>query len=138
MSGLVSQLSQAGLRFFAACLPPAVAGRLGSALGGLFYCCTKRDRLRALKHLAYAFPERSPEWIERTARSNFRAIGRMGFTAISWLNREPQQLARRIYVYPQHRTYLKALIKSGPFEVTILADKIPFYIVHIGYFIWRS
>jgi len=49
--------------------------RLGRGIGGLAWTLSRRDRRRALDHVAIAFPEKSAAERERLARACFRHLG---------------------------------------------------------------
>lgn len=67
---------RAAFAFFAF-VPRALALRLGSWLGELFYLFDVRDRRIALFNLAIAFPERSVEERRRILRTSCRNLGRV-------------------------------------------------------------
>ncbi|NDY42661.1 lysophospholipid acyltransferase family protein [Dissulfurirhabdus thermomarina] len=76
----------AALRGFARCVwllsrfvPYRLGVRAGGALGNLLYPFLRRERERALAHLAQAFPERDEAWHAATARACFAHIGRAIF-----------------------------------------------------------
>lgn len=62
-----------------ALIPLKIGLRLGGVIGGLAFTLLRPDREKALRHLAVAFPEKSPQWRERTARDSFRYLGRSFF-----------------------------------------------------------
>jgi KDO2-lipid IV(A) lauroyltransferase len=64
-----------GLRLLFGSLPRRHAQRLGAALGGLVWRLARRDRRRALEHLAIAFPGLDPRARPALARSCFRHLG---------------------------------------------------------------
>jgi KDO2-lipid IV(A) lauroyltransferase len=77
-------------------LPPGFAWWLGGVCGDAFSRLPGRDQGRCRQHLARAFPERSPDWIEATARRCFRHFGRMGMWTLATLHRPPQALRRDV------------------------------------------
>jgi KDO2-lipid IV(A) lauroyltransferase len=57
-------------------LPYKLAVAAGAVLGYLSFALIRRDRERAMAHLALAFPERPAEWVSQTARRCFMHLGR--------------------------------------------------------------
>lgn len=70
------------------------ARRNGARLGATAWTLLRRERRKALRSLAIAFPERSPEERERIGRAAFRHLGTSLFE-VAWLpNLDPDMLAR--------------------------------------------
>lgn len=66
------------------------AQRLGSWLGKLSFLLAKRDRARALQHLAIAFPELDDRGRSRLARATFTHFGKMLGETL-WLSCQPAE-----------------------------------------------
>jgi KDO2-lipid IV(A) lauroyltransferase len=64
------------LRVFSRIVPYRAGVCAGGALGFVSYYLLRRERKRALTHLAIAFGEKSPSWIRRTARRSFVHLGK--------------------------------------------------------------
>jgi Kdo2-lipid IVA lauroyltransferase/acyltransferase len=79
-------------------LSPALAWRLGGALGHAYGLLPGRDQRRCREHLAQAFPQREPLWVERTARATFRHFGRMALWTLSTLQRHPRALLSDVVI----------------------------------------
>jgi KDO2-lipid IV(A) lauroyltransferase len=65
-------------------IPLGVARAIGRGLGSLAWHVARRERDRALRHLAIAFPERDDAERKRIARAMFRHLG-MSLLEIAWL-----------------------------------------------------
>jgi KDO2-lipid IV(A) lauroyltransferase len=64
------------LRGFSRIVPYRAGVCAGGALGFVSYYLLRRERKRALTHLAIAFGEKNPSWIRRTARRSFVHLGK--------------------------------------------------------------
>jgi KDO2-lipid IV(A) lauroyltransferase len=64
------------LRVFSRIVPYGAGVCAGGALGFVSYYLLRRERKRALTHLAIAFGEKNPSWIRRTARRSFVHLGK--------------------------------------------------------------
>ncbi len=92
-------------------LPLGAARALGVILGHLAWHILRRDRGRALAHLALAFPDWSPRRRNAIARRMFHHLG-MSFAEILWLPRlDPATRDRTTTTDGMARTL--ALIHSG-------------------------
>jgi KDO2-lipid IV(A) lauroyltransferase len=65
-------------------LPLGLARAIGRLLGRLAWTVARRERNRALRHLAIAFPEKSDSERARIAKGTFRHLG-MSLLEIAWL-----------------------------------------------------
>ncbi len=79
-------------------LPLAAAQGLGGAVGRLGWYVARRDRRRALAHLAIAFPERSLAERTRLARACLLHLGRTLGEALWFFTRGCRELARHVEV----------------------------------------
>ena len=110
------------LRLIAAITPTKWASHFGAAMVKSIMTYKKRDRVRAQKHLAYAFPEKSTEWIRHTARRNFRMIGRMAASTLTLVNKDEEWFNKHITLHPSCRQHLYDLMRSiHQKEGTVLA-----------------
>lgn len=69
------------------------AQRVGRAFGRLAWQLSRRDRRRALDHLALAFPEATPEWRRQVARACFFHQGTSLAESLYLLHRSAADLA---------------------------------------------
>ncbi len=101
-SRLVRAVVVAGIvRALAALLrlvPLAAAQLFGAAIGRLGWHAARRDRRRAIEHLAIAFPERTPDERARLARASFLHLGRTLGEALWFFTRGCPELARHVEV----------------------------------------
>lgn len=74
------------------------AQRIGRALGGLAWQVARRDRRRALDHLALAFPELEEGERRRLARACFRHHGTTLGECLYLMTRDCAEVARRVEV----------------------------------------
>jgi len=65
-------------------VPLRLGRAFGRVLGTLAWHVVRRERAKALRNLAIAFPEESEEFRQRTARAMFRHLG-MSLFEITWL-----------------------------------------------------
>ena len=72
--------------------------RLGAAIGRLGWRLARRDRRRALEHLAVAFPELSPAERETLARANFVHLGTTFVEMLQLLRLSPAHVDRHLAV----------------------------------------
>ncbi|MFP3939941.1 MAG: lysophospholipid acyltransferase family protein [Thermoanaerobaculia bacterium] len=82
-----AQVIAVATRFLAAffrLLPWRAAQAVGRPLGRLAWRFSRRDRYRMMKHLAVAFPERSPAELERLCRACYAHLGTTA-TEVLWL-----------------------------------------------------
>ena len=87
------------------------ARRKGARLGGLAWMLLKRERTKATRNLATAFPELSPEERERIGHASFRHLGRSLFE-IAWLpNLDAATLAKTTRI--EGLDGLRAAAESG-------------------------
>ena len=92
-------------------LPPAIAWRLGAALGRWFGALPMRDQGRARAHLALAYPEADPAWIARTARESFAHVGAMALWTLATLHRDAVAARRGVAV--EGGEHLRELVRRG-------------------------
>ena len=92
-------------------VPSNVAWWLGGMLGDAFGRLPMRDQRRCRVHLAKAFPEKSPAWVEATARKTFRHFGRMAFWTLATLHRDPRELRRGIII--EGAEHIRPLLRSA-------------------------
>jgi len=83
------------LRGFSSIVPYRAGVCMGGALGFISYYLLRRERKRALTHLAIAFGEKGPSWIRRTARRSFVHLGKALFEVMLM---DPGRLARTVEV----------------------------------------
>jgi KDO2-lipid IV(A) lauroyltransferase len=76
-------------------LPFPLAGWLGARFGGLGYWFNRREKRRAIEHLALAFPEQTAAWHRRTALRSFRSLGRCAAEFVCSLRWSPEARLRR-------------------------------------------
>jgi len=79
-------------------LPFAVVQRLGAAIGALGWLLTRRDRGRALEHLAIAFPERSPAERKALGRACYRHLGITMTESLYMMRGDCETLSRHVDV----------------------------------------
>jgi Kdo2-lipid IVA lauroyltransferase/acyltransferase len=79
-------------------LPATTAFWLGGTLGWFIGGLPGRDQRRAREHLAIAWPDRDPRWIERVARKCFRHYGRMVLWTLARMHLSPEQQRRGVIV----------------------------------------
>jgi KDO2-lipid IV(A) lauroyltransferase len=83
------------LRGFSRIVPYRAGVCAGGALGFVSYYLLRRERKRAVTHLAIAFGEKGPSWIRRTARRSFVHLGKALFEIMLM---DPSRLARTVEV----------------------------------------
>lgn len=103
-------------------LPWSAAQALGRSLGRLAWAFSRRDRRRALKHLALAFPETPAEKRERLARASFVHLGATLGEVLWLITRSCEAVERHV-----------ELVGTGPAE-TLRAEGRPVLFVtgHCG------
>jgi len=79
-------------------LPLGMAQRAGETLGGLAFRLAAAERDKALRSLARAFPEKTPEERAALARACFRHLGRCALEAAVARRRGPEVLAALVEI----------------------------------------
>jgi KDO2-lipid IV(A) lauroyltransferase len=99
------------LSALARCLPLSAARTIGTTLGRLAWHIARRDRRRALEHLAIAFPDWSARGRRDTAQRMFRHLG-ASLLEILWLPRVDTALRDRTTTVEGLEQAL-ALVRAG-------------------------
>lgn len=117
---VVAALARVGIAVVSR-LPLPLARGLGTALGGCGYFLNRRERGRALAHLALAFPDRPPAWHRRTARAVFRHFGRTAAEYLRIVRWPPAARARLCVNYEEFRRVGEQDARDGPGALTLTA-----------------
>lgn len=99
-------------------VPFALALPLGRAFGAAAYHLFGRDRRLALEHLAFAFPEKSPQEHEAIAKGMFRSLGEMGME-LAQIRKVDRRLLEYVEVPPEAQAMILGAAKgNGAITVT--------------------
>jgi KDO2-lipid IV(A) lauroyltransferase len=79
-------------------LPWRVAQRFGRGVGTLGWAFSRRDKRRALEHLAIAFPEASEGERRRLGRASFRHLGETLAETLYLMRHDCEELGRRVHI----------------------------------------
>ncbi len=105
------------IRLFASIVPYRVGVSVGAAIGFLAFYLLRRERTRAIGHLAHVFADKSEPWVHRTARRCFISLGR-GLLEVMLMS--PRRLARFVEIEREGDENLKKALsrKRGVVFVT--------------------
>jgi KDO2-lipid IV(A) lauroyltransferase len=87
-----------GLSWVLGALPWSVAQRFGRGLGSLGWALSRRDRRRALEHLAIAFPEATDQQRQELGRASFRHLGETLAESLYLMRHDCAEIGRRVRV----------------------------------------